>query len=109
MPRQRTVSDEPRTQLVALRTINIIKALRGHALQGLSNQQISKAIGDTPSAVTLTLNTLVQGGLVTKTEAGRYAYSIFFLQIAQGFYDEVSRCKHRADEITARVHAGSQN
>lgn len=109
MPRQRTVSDEPRTQRVALRALNIIKVLRGHTLTGLSNQQIAEAINEPASAVTLSLNSLERVGFVTRLENGRYAHSVLLLQIAQAHADHISRMQGKINEINARIHAGSQN
>ena len=105
----RPKSKTPTTQAAAIRTLKVLKLLKGHALTGLSNGQIAQALDLTPSAVTLSLNSLESEGLVAQLENGRYTHSIAMLQIAQAHADHVNRMQNRINEINARVAAGAYN
>ena len=105
----RSKGKTPTTQVVAMRTLEVLKLLRGHTLTGLSNGQIAQALGFTPSAVSLALNSLESAGLAAKLENGRYAHSVGMLQIAQAHADHIGRMQGQINEINARIHAGAFN
>ncbi len=105
----RQKSKTPTTQVVALRTLEVLKLLKGHTLTGLSNGQIADALSLTPSAVSLALNSLEATGLAAKLENGRYAHSVGMLQIAQAHADHIGRMQGKINEINARIHAGAYN
>lgn len=92
----------------AKRACRIMKALRGHTLVGLSNQELAKALNDSPSNITRSLDTLIAEGIAEKLETGRFALSIQALQIAVAHLEEMDRAKQKREELTQRVFAGSQ-
>lgn len=93
----------------ARRALAVLRILKGHTLNGLSNGEIAKALGDTPVNITRALDVLTDEGLVNKLETGRYAHSIGMLQIAQAHADEMDRAQYRIKEINHRVAAGAMN
>ena len=90
----------------ATRALKILKALKGHTLTGLSNNDLAKALDDTPSNITRAIDVLVSEGLVTKLETGRFSLSIQALQIAVAHAEEVNRANNRISEINQRIYAG---
>ena len=105
----RPKSKTPATQAAAIRTLKVLKLLKGYALTGLSNGQITQALSLTPSAVTLSLNSLELEGLVVQLEGGRYAHSVAMLQIAQAHANHVNHMQNHINEMNARVAAGAYN
>ncbi|CUI61273.1 MULTISPECIES: helix-turn-helix domain-containing protein [Achromobacter] len=92
----------------AQRVLRIWKALRGHTLTGLSNQEIAAMTGESPTNVTRALATLMTEDLVTKYENGRYAHGMATLQFAQAHADHCARMSARITEINQRIAAGTQ-
>ena len=107
MPRKK--ADQPRTQSTATRVLRVLKALKGRSLDGLTNGQLAEALNETPSAISLALNTLETEGFVQQLETGRYTHSVALLQIAQSHADHIARTQSRINELTARVSAGSHS
>ena len=64
------------------RILRVLKALRGHALNGVSNGELASALGESPANINRALNTLIEEGLAMKLENGRFAPGIQLLQIA---------------------------
>lgn len=93
----------------ATRTLNIVKTLKGHSLNGLSNQEIATALKESPSNITRAIDTLISAGMVRKLETGRFALSVQTLQIAVSHLKEMEKAKHQIDELNQRVLAGAQN
>lgn len=96
-------------QSSAARACRILKALKGQSFTGLSNKELAESLGELPSAVSLSLNTLIEEGLVTRLENGRYAHSVQLLQIAQAHVDHVQRMQGRMHEFNARILSGAQS
>lgn len=90
-----------------LKVLKVLVALQGYALTGLSNSELSKALGETPSTINRSLNTLIEAGLVVQLENGRFAHGIRMLQIAQTTANELSRASDRITELSQRIAAGS--
>lgn len=88
-------------------TLDVMFALRGHSLNGLTNTDLSKSLNMIPSTVNRCLNTLIEAGFATKLDTGRYALSVRMLQIAQAHAHEITRAQGRIDELTQRVSAGA--
>ncbi|CAD5107211.1 helix-turn-helix domain-containing protein [Zestomonas carbonaria] len=99
----------PRTSDSALRTLRVLKALRGHTLNGLANVELAKALDESPANINRCLNTLIEAGFATKLETGRFAPSIGFLQYAMATMDELNRASARINEIQARISANSHH
>lgn len=99
--------NKPRTNDTALRVLRVLKALKGHSLDGLSNGELAKALEESPANITRYLSTLVDSGLATKLDTGRYAPGIALLQIAQAHANEMANAQNRINEINQRVLAGA--
>lgn len=94
-------------QSSAARACRILKALKGQSFSGLSNKELAESLGELPSAISLSLNTLEAEGLVTRLENGRYAHSVQLLQIAQAHVEHVNQMQARMQEINARILSGA--
>ena len=90
-----------------LMVLKTLKLLNGHALTGVSNAELAKALNKSPANVNRYLNTLIAEGLAVRLDNGRFAQSVALLQIARGFTEEMERMQHRIQETTQRVMAGS--
>jgi len=90
----------------AQRVLRVFKALRGHTLTGLSNQELAQATGESAANVSRAIATLMAESLVTKLDNGRYAHGIATLQIAQAHAEHCERVNTRMAEINQRIAAG---
>lgn len=90
------------------RILRVLKALRGHALNGVSNGELASALGESPANINRALNTLIEEGLALKLENGRFAPGVQLLQIAMAHNNEMPRAQGRIDELNQRVLAGSR-
>lgn len=102
-------NDKGRTTDSGAKVLEVLKALRGHSLTGLSNGQLAKALGESPSTINRYLNTLIQAGLAEKKPSGLFTHSVMMLQIATAHANEMSRARAKIDELDQRVIAGSFN
>jgi len=84
-----------------------MKALKGYSLHGLSNSELAKALGESPANITRCMDTLIEAGLATRLETGRFAPGIALLQIAQAHATEMANAQARINEINQRVLAGA--
>lgn len=98
---------EARVNDTALRVLRVLKALKGHSLDGLSNGELAKALEESPANITRYLTTLVEAGLATRLDTGRYAPGMALLQIAQAHANEMANAQNRINEINQRVLAGA--
>lgn len=87
--------------------LRVFKALKGHTLNGLSNQQLGQATGLSPSAITRVMATLIDEGLAERGDDGRFRLSVAALQIAQAHAVEMAKAQDRINEINRRVSAGA--
>lgn len=101
--------DKWRTSDSGAKVLEVLKALRGHSLTGLSNGQLAKALAESPSTINRCLNTLIQAGLAEKKPNGLFTHSVMMLQIATAHANEMSRARAKIDELDQRVIAGSYN
>lgn len=90
------------------RILRVLKALRGHSLNGISNGELATALGESPAGINRALNTLIEEGLAIKLDTGRFAPGIQLLQIAMAHSTEMARAQDRINEINQRVIAGSR-
>ena len=90
------------------RILRVLKALRGHTLNGISNGELALALEDSRANINRALNTLIEEGLAMKLDNGRFAPGIQLLQIAVAYSNEMSRAQDRINEINQRVLAGSR-
>ena len=78
-------------QAPAVASSGYSKALRGHALNGISNGELATALHESPANINRALNTLIEEGLALKLENGRFAPGIQLLQIAMAHSNEMAR------------------
>ncbi|HFW3086954.1 TPA: helix-turn-helix domain-containing protein [Salmonella enterica subsp. enterica serovar Reading] len=91
------------------RGLRILKALKGRSLNGLSNRELAKALGESEVNISRAIGTLVDEGMVQRLESGRYAPGMQLLYIAQAFSNEMATAQARIAELNQRVLAGSHN
>lgn len=91
-----------------IRALRVLEALKGNALEGLSNVEIAKRTGESEVNVSRTLKVLVAAGWVTRHDTGRFAQSVRFLQMAEAFALECDRATSRITELRQRVAAGAR-
>ncbi|ECG5643213.1 IclR family transcriptional regulator [Salmonella enterica subsp. enterica serovar Poona] len=101
--------NEKSNSITVTRAIRVMKALKGHSLNGLSNKELAKALGEPPANITRALSTLVSEGMAQRLESGRYAPGMQLLFIAQAFSNEMAVAQARIAELNQRVIAGSHN
>ncbi|EEV1134077.1 TPA: helix-turn-helix domain-containing protein [Escherichia coli] len=99
---------KPNTSSSGTRILRVLKALRGHALNGVSNGELASALGESPANINRALNTLIEEGLALKLDNGRFAPGVQLLQIAMAHSAEMARAQDRINEINQRVMAGSR-
>ncbi|MCO7612897.1 helix-turn-helix domain-containing protein [Pseudomonas protegens] len=98
-----------RTVSAAARVLRVLKALKGHTVTGLSNNDLAQLTQDSPSNITRAMQTLIEEGLAVKLDNGRFAHSVGVLQIAQAHAEHMARLTNRMQEINQRIAAGSMN
>jgi DNA-binding IclR family transcriptional regulator len=101
------MTDKTRVSDSGARVLRVLKTLKGQTLNGLSNGELAKALGESPATINRCLNTLIAEGLAVKLDTGRFALSVAVLQIAQAHAEEMARAQNRINEINQRVLAGA--
>lgn len=91
----------------AQRVLRIQKIMKGHSLQGLSNAEIAKALGDTPANVSRALGILMEEGLVNQLESGRYGPGMELAQLGVAHLNELDMAERRIGELRQRTMAGA--
>lgn len=91
----------------AHRSLRVLKALKGHTITGLSNVELARALGESPTNMTRALQALIDEGLAVKLENGRFAHSVAMLQIAQAHVEHVAKLQARIGEMNQRIAAGA--
>ena len=56
--------NKPNTSSAGTRILRVLKALRGHALNGISNGELAAALHESPANINRALNTLIEEGLI---------------------------------------------
>ncbi|MBG6248244.1 helix-turn-helix domain-containing protein [Candidatus Symbiopectobacterium sp. PLON1] len=100
--------NKPNTSSSGARILRVLKALRGHTLNGVSNGELAAALDDYPANVNRALSTLIEEGLAQKLDNGRFALSMQALQIALAHANEIARAQDRINEMNQRLLAGSR-
>lgn len=88
--------------------LRVLKALRGHAINGISNRQLAQVTGLSASTITRVMQTLIDEGFAQKTADGRFTPGVVFLQHAQSFWNECKTTHDRINELEQRVAAGAR-
>ena len=101
------MNDKTRTSESGARVLRVMKALKGHTLNGLSNGELAKALGETPATINRCINTLIAEGLASQLDTGRFAPGMQLLQIAQVTANELDSAQARIREINQRMLAGA--
>ncbi|WP_339665833.1 helix-turn-helix domain-containing protein [uncultured Pseudomonas sp.] len=101
------MNDKTRTSESGARVLRVMKALKGHTLNGLSNGELAKALGETPATINRCINTLIAEGLASQLDTGRFAPGMQLLQIAQATANELDSAQARIREINQRMLAGA--
>lgn len=96
-----------KTSSSGARTLRVLKALRGHSLEGVANGELATALNDSPANINRALNTLIDEGMAQKLDNGRYALSIQILQLAVAHSNEMAHAQSRINELNQRITAGS--
>jgi len=96
------------TYTSARKVLRVLKALKGRTLTGISNKELCAQLSLPPSAVTLSVDTLIAEGLAQRLPDGRFALSIAALQIAQSHANEMERAMAHIQETNARIAAGAR-
>ncbi|HGB3471652.1 TPA: helix-turn-helix domain-containing protein [Salmonella enterica subsp. diarizonae serovar 61:l,v:z35] len=91
------------------RGLRILKALKGKSLNGLSNKELSRALGESEANISRAMGSLIEEGMVQRLKNGRYAPGMQLLYIAQAFSNEMAVAQARIAELNQRVLAGSNN
>lgn len=92
----------------AAKVLDVLEALKGYTLSGLSNGDIAKRLNLPAPTVSRCLATLVEKGFATQLDNGRYALSVKALAIGQAYTNEMARATDRISELNQRVMAASQ-
>lgn len=85
------------------KVLRVLKALRGHSLNGIGVKQIADQVGQSPSQVHRALQTLVAEGLVRQDDNGNYTLGTALLQIAKAHDHEIQRAEARIAELKQRA------
>ncbi|HEX5278154.1 MAG TPA: helix-turn-helix domain-containing protein [Fluviicoccus sp.] len=99
---------QPKIVPAAAKVLNVLKALKGHSLDGISNDALCKQLNMPPSGVTRAVETLISTGWATRLDNGRFAPSIAALQFAEAYAREMDSAVGRINEIRQRVAAGAR-
>lgn len=91
----------------AIRALRVLRALRGHSLNGLSNTQLANHLNETPTNITRALQDLVTEGFVIKLDNGLFALSVSCVQMAVAHAEEMERAISRFNELKQRVAVAS--
>lgn len=91
----------------AAKVLRVLKALKGHSLQGVSNAQLARGLGLSASFVSRAMDTLEAEGLATRLPSGHYALSAAALGIAVAHAEEMAHAGARIHELTQRVAAAA--
>lgn len=90
------------------RVCRIARVLQGHALEGLSLAEITKALGESNASTVLrTLAAMADESMVIQLDTGRWALSVLLMQIAASTEAEISRKSLRLNELRQRISAGA--
>lgn len=87
----------------AEKVLKVLKALRGHSLQGVSNQDLAKQLNESPAQIHRQLQTLISEGLAKQEEDGSFTLGTAIVQIAKAHDTEMERAKARIAEIEQRT------
>lgn len=95
------------TEKVAIKSggkvLKVLKALGGHSLRGVTNQELAVQLDESPAQIYRQLQTLIAEGLAKQEEDGSYTLGTAVVQIAKAHDTEMERAKARITEIEQRT------
>ncbi|MDZ4378785.1 MAG: helix-turn-helix domain-containing protein [Xanthomonadaceae bacterium] len=89
------------------RVLRVFKALKGYSIDGISNGELARSLGESPANVTRALQCLIEEGLAAKLDNGRFSHSVAALQICFAHTRALDASQQRIHELQQRVAAGS--
>lgn len=101
-------TDKTRTTESGARVLRVLFALKGHSLNGLTNNDLAKALDESPATINRTLNTMIAEGAAKQLDNGRYALSVKVLGLSQSLWEELDRGQERISELKQNVLANAQ-
>ncbi|MGQ2385122.1 MULTISPECIES: helix-turn-helix domain-containing protein [Acinetobacter] len=90
----------------ASKVLQVLKALRGHSLSGVTNQELANQLDESPATITRALQTLEKEGFAQKLDDGSYALGNILVSISHCHAQEIDRAQSRVSEHIQRVFAG---
>lgn len=91
---------DTKTGAPVLRTLDMLEALSGHVIQGLTNKDLAEALRCPPPYVTRTADVLIGKGWVEKDEAtGRFRITTCFSRLAFRVLADFDRAKTELDTL----------
>ncbi|UEA17778.1 IclR family transcriptional regulator [Pasteurella canis] len=91
----------------ARRVLNIIRALKGFSLTGLSNSQLAERLNESQVNISRALAVLLDEGFVIRLAEDRFALSIQVLQIATAHANECNLAIEKVEQLNQRIAAGA--
>jgi len=85
------------------RACRVLKALRGHTLNGVSNIDLSKQLNESPTNITRALQDLMAEDLVVKLDNGNFAHGRQTEQIALAHLQALQQAQARVQEHLQRA------
>lgn len=89
----------------AEKVLEVLIALTGHSLSGVTNQELAKQLDESPAQITRALQTLVAKGLAQHLDDGTYALGVRFVAIAHAHTQEIDKAQGRLSQHLQRVFA----
>ncbi|PAV01836.1 hypothetical protein CBG25_14420 [Arsenophonus sp. ENCA] len=86
----------------ARRVLRILKALKGHGTDGLSNGDLARLLKENPTNISRTLPLMIEEGMIEKRPTGHYALGQEFLLIAMAYLDASDRSQVKLTELKQR-------
>ncbi|ENX33916.1 hypothetical protein F889_02580 [Acinetobacter colistiniresistens] len=90
----------------AEKVLQVLIALTGHSLSGVTNQELAKQLDESPAQITRALQTLIAKGLAQQLDDGSYALGNRLISIAHAHTQEIEKAQGRLSEHVQRVFAG---
>lgn len=102
------MSDKTRPPQASVTTLRILRLLERHFAHGLTNGEIAKAAGISPSQAVHHVAALVAEGYAERIqETGRIRPSVKYAQAAVQIMKSVDDARTRADELMRRISVGA--
>lgn len=94
-----------RTSTAGIKVLRVMKALRGHSLEGRTNGELAKSLNETASTINRCLETLIHEGMAEKLGNGKFALSVQTLGLAHAHATEIEQAKQSIEHLQGRIAA----